>query len=172
MTALAAPSWYVVQTQPRSETKACFNLRRQGYTTYLPQYLKPRRHARRTDRVPAPLFPRYLFVRIDPACPRWMPIRSTIGVTDIVRRGNQPAPLADAIVQEIHRRENESGFVVLKPACAFRPGDRVHVIGGAFADRTGLFECATDDERVVLLLDLLGRAVRVELALEDISAFA
>ena len=34
-------------------------------TTYLPRYLKRRRHARRVDIVAAPLFPRYLFVAID-----------------------------------------------------------------------------------------------------------
>ena len=63
--------WYVVQTQAHAETKACWHLARQGFETYLPRYLKRRRHARRVEMVQAPLFPRYLFVVIDIATQRW-----------------------------------------------------------------------------------------------------
>jgi transcriptional antiterminator RfaH len=169
MTARAG-DWYVVQTQARAEAKALYNLRRQGYDAFLPQYLKLRRHARRTDRVPAPLFPRYLFVRIDADKPQWLPIRSTFGVTDIVLNGSRPAVLSDGVVQEIRRREGEDGYILLKPACAFRRGEAVSIVSGALANCQALFECATDEDRVILLLDLLGREVRVEVALDDIHA--
>jgi transcription antitermination factor NusG len=59
------PRWYVVQTQAGAEHKAVMHLARQGFKTYLPRYLKRRRHARRIDVVAVPLFPRYLFVEID-----------------------------------------------------------------------------------------------------------
>ena len=52
-----------------------------------------------------------------------------------------------------------------------RRAKTVHIVAGALADNIGLFECATDEERVVLLLELLGRKVRVEVPLEDLSAF-
>ena len=76
----AEPSWYVVQTHPHAEAKAASHLERQGYSIYLPRYLKRRRHARRIEIVAAPLFPRYLFVAIDPLTQRWRSIQSTIGV--------------------------------------------------------------------------------------------
>lgn len=162
--------WYVVQTQARAEAKAVFNLRRQGFDAYLPQYLKQRRHARRVDWVPAPLFPRYLFVRLDVDTAQWRPILSTIGVIDLIRHGLEPVAVPDAVVDEIRGRHNDGGFVVIKPADSFRKGERVNIVGGAFADQVGLFDCATDEERVVLLLDLLGRQVRVEVALEDLAS--
>ena len=56
---------------------------RQGFTTYLPRYLKRRQHARRIDIVPAPLFPRYFFVAIDITVQRWRSVYSTIGVTQL-----------------------------------------------------------------------------------------
>jgi transcriptional antiterminator RfaH len=80
----ASPSWYVVHTHPHAEAKAAAHLERQGYSTYLPRYLKCRRHARRIEIVPAPLFPRYLFVTIDRLRQRWRSIQSTVG--DIGRR--------------------------------------------------------------------------------------
>ena len=172
MTIETTKRWFVVQTQARAEAKALYNLRRQGFEAYLPQYLKRRRHARRTDVVPAPLFPRYMFVRMDPSRTQWRPIRSTIGVTDLVCTGNRPAPVPDGIVEDIQSRQNDNGFVVVKPASHFKKGEAVFIVAGALADHQGLFECATDEERVVLLLDLLGRKVRVEVPLEDLSAFA
>ncbi len=60
-------SWHVVQVHVHAEAKAQMHLARQGFETYLPRYLKRRRHARRTDTVAAPLYPSYLFVTFNPA---------------------------------------------------------------------------------------------------------
>lgn len=59
-------NWYAVYTQAGKERFALQNLANQGFEAYLPSYRKRRRHARRVDTVLAPLFPRYLFVRMDP----------------------------------------------------------------------------------------------------------
>ena len=60
-----SPIWYVVHTHPNGEARAEHNLRRQGFHTYLPRYLRRTRHARKTQLVPRPLFPRYVFVALD-----------------------------------------------------------------------------------------------------------
>ena len=73
--------WYVVHTRPFQEEKATFNLSKQGFAFYLPKYLKPRRHARRTDLVLKPLFPRYLFVQWDTEIDPWRSIYGTIAVS-------------------------------------------------------------------------------------------
>ena len=80
-------SWYVAYTQPRNEKLALEHLVRQGFEVFCPQYRKRRSHARRIDMVPAPLFPRYLFVAFDASDPQWRAIRSTRGVIDLVRHG-------------------------------------------------------------------------------------
>ena len=64
-------AWYVVQTKVNAEAKAGRNLIRQGFEIYLPRYLKRRSHARKIEKVAAPLFPRYLFVSVDMAKQRW-----------------------------------------------------------------------------------------------------
>jgi transcriptional antiterminator RfaH len=153
--------WYVVQTQGHAETKACWHLARQGFETYLPRYLKRRRHARRVEMVPAPLFPRYLFVVIDIATQRWRSITSTIGVTQLICAGDLPAPVPSRVVELLKQREDEKGLVVLPPQPTFRAGDKIRILDGAFADCIGLFEGMRDFQRVSVLLDLLGRKVRV-----------
>jgi transcriptional antiterminator RfaH len=153
--------WYVVHTHPRAEAKAVLNLDRQGFTCYLPRYLKRRRHARRVETVAAPLFPRYLFVALDLATQRWWSIRSTFGVADLVLNGQQPAPVSAGVIQALKTREDEHGFVGLPRRPQFVPGDSVRIIDGVFSACLGLFEGMADRERVAVLLDLLGRKVRV-----------
>jgi transcriptional antiterminator RfaH len=162
--------WYVVQTHVHAETKAATHLVRQGYPIYLPRYLKRRRHARRVDTVAAPLFPRYLFVAIDQMTQRWRSIQSTIGVTHLVRNGDEPAAVPAGIIDELRRREDERGLITLDFRPRFAPGDKIRVVDGVFSECLGLFEGMADRERVAILLDLLGRKVRVVLDGESVAA--
>ena len=162
--------WYVVQCHPRAEALAEANLRRQGYRTFCPRYLKKRRHARRVDTVAVPFFPCYLFVTLDLQRQRWMPIRSTVGVRQIIAGGDGPTPVPDGVVDAIMERRNDAGFIDNSTANPFKSGDRVRVTDGAFADLEGLFECSMDEHRVILLLNLLGRAVRVKLPSVSVEA--
>jgi transcriptional antiterminator RfaH len=153
--------WYVVQTQPHAETKAMGHLIRQGFEAYLPRYLKRRRHARKVEMVAAPLFPRYLFVTVDLEAQRWRSIHSTTGVSRLVCNGDEPAPVPPDVVAALQGREDATGFVKLERRPQFAPGERVRVVDGIFADSLGLFEGMADRERVAILLDLLGRKVRI-----------
>ena len=162
--------WYVVETQPRSESKALWHLEKQGYSAYLPRYRKLRRHARRTDVVHAPLFPRYLFVEMDIAHSAWHAIRSTIGIVRLVCQGDRPAPVPDGVVDNIRVREDANGLVPIEPR--FDRGQAVRIVAGALADQIGLFECPTDDRRVVLLLELLGRRVEVAVPIDAVASAA
>jgi len=165
-----ASRWYVVQAQPHCETKATWHLNRQGFATYLPRYEKRRRHARRIETVAAPLFARYLFVAVDMASQRWRSIQSTIGVSRLVCNGENPAVVPDGVVEGLRRRENERGFVQLVSRPRFAPGERVRIVDGIFASCLGLFDGISDGERVAVLLDLLGRKVRV--VFDDLSVVA
>jgi transcriptional antiterminator RfaH len=164
--------WYVAHTQPLGETKASWHLRNQDFAVYLPLFLKRRRHARRIDWVRAPLFPRYLFIGMDLETARWRSIRSTVGIAGLVCHGDRPTPVPQGIVEAIKAREGDDGVVTLPAAPLFDKGERVHITEGALRGLTGLYEGATDEERVIILLDLLGRQVRVRVKLETVQAVA
>jgi len=162
--------WHVVQSQPNAELKAVAHLNRQGFITYLPRYLKRRRHARRIDVIAAPLFPRYLFIAIDTTAQRWRSINSTIGVSHLVCNGEEPAAVTDNVIKALQRSEDENGLIHLPARPRFVAGEKVLIADGAFVGCVGLFEGMRDIERVSVLLDLLGRKVRVVLDAELISA--
>lgn len=163
-------TWYVVQTQVNAEAKAARNLVRQGFEIYLPRYLKRRSHARKIEKVAAPLFPRYLFVQIDMATQRWRSIQSTFGVSHLVTNGSDPAPVAREVLRMLRAKEDKAGFVLMDSRPSFAVGEKVKILAGAFTDVVGLFDGLGDRERVAVLLDLLGQKVRVSMDMDMIVA--
>jgi transcriptional antiterminator RfaH len=164
MSRIAAPHpnrrWYAVQCQPRREKLAITHLARQGFASRCPARLRLRKAGRRTTQVEAPLFPGYVFVSLDLENERWRSINGTTGVVRLVSfgSGGRPAPLPAGLVE---RLSEMSGLE--DDGEALQPGDRVRVIGGPLDDLCGLLETAGDNERVTILLTLLGQQTRVSL---------
>lgn len=163
--------WYVAMTHTRSEEVARINLVRQGFRAYMPRYLKERRHARKTTEVRVPLFPGYIFVNIDMEEERWRPIRSTIGVRDLISFGELPTAVPAGIVEEIQRREDEAGIVPVAEPVPFKVGDTVRLLSGPMRDAVGWFERVADKDRIVILLELLGRQVRLPIKRGEVRSF-
>ncbi len=161
--------WYVVHTRPRAEARAVSHLANQGFEAWLPEFRKTRRHARRTETVRRPLFPRYLFVRLDLDDEPWRSVYGTVGVVSMVG-GDPPAPVADAIVETIRARRGDDGLVRIDPALGFARGRRVRIAEGALADLEGVFLDIDDRARVGVLLTLLGRPVRVRVDAGSVEA--
>lgn len=161
--------WFAVYTQPRNEALADEHLGRQGFDVFFPRYLKRRSHARRVEQVPAPLFPRYLFVRFDAATSGWRSIRSTRGVIDLVRNGEDPAIVPDAVIDSIKGRQGDDGYIALARQVRFEPGDRIRIDGGAFESCEAIFQAQRDDERIVALLALLGRKVVIQVPIDMVG---
>ena len=170
MTTELHPRWFVAHTQPHAEAKATSHLNRQGFEIYFPRYLKRRRHARKIETVAAPLFPRYLFVSVDTSAQRWRSIYSTVGVARLVCHGDEPTPVPNGIVEALKNREDSNGFIKLDYRPPFRAGDKIRVLDGAFSSCLGLFEGMAERERIAILLDLLGRKVRVVLDVDLVAA--
>ena len=156
--------WYVVHTQPNGEARADLNLRRQGFATYLPRYARRHRHARRQEVVQRPLFPRYVFVALDLARDRWRAVHSTFGVNRLVLAGEEPLPVPDGVIDEIRAREDGEGLIALGLPAGVGPGSRIRLVDGIFSEAKGVLERIADDRRVAILLELLGREVRVFVA--------
>ncbi len=162
--------WYVAYTHAAKEAFAAQNLANQGFEPYLPRYRKQRRHARRVDTVLAPLFPRYLFVRMDPRQQRWRSINGTFGVSHLLTDGAMPQVVPDEIIGAIRAHADAGGDVVSVMPPAFQKGQRLQVTDGPFADIEGLFECVDDNQRVVLLLEFMGRVVKTSVPGHAVTA--
>ncbi len=155
----AVKKWYLVYAKPRQERVARTNLERQGYETYLPLSRETKRRRGRATEVIAPLFPRYLFIHLDSQTDDWGPIRSTLGVVSLVRFAYQPAQVPDDLVAALRARENAEGLVAI-PRDVFKRGGRVRITDGSFMGYEGIFLAPTGRDRVVILLDIMGKLTR------------
>ena len=155
--------WYLVHTKPRQELCALENLQRQGYPCYLPVVPAEKLRQGRLTVVDEPLFPRYLFIRLgegDSAL-SWAPIRSTKGVSRLVRFGVEPAKVADPIVDALRAHEASAQA---EPARLFKPGDRVRLSEAPFAGIEGIYQITDGERRVMVLIELLSKQVWVPVA--------
>ncbi len=156
-------AWYLLYSKPRQERLALENLTRQGYEVYLPLIRNRRRRGGRYAQVVEPYFPRYLFVNLNDLTDDWGPIRSTIGVSKLIRFGDKPAKVPDSLVNSLRDYEDESGIQNLPPP-EFANGDRVRIAEGAMAGYEGIFKAKTGRERVIVLLDIVGKSTPVQLS--------
>lgn len=153
--------WYVVATRPSQEERATENLRRQGFDVWFPRVQRTRRRARRFDTVLCPLFPGYLFVRLDLGGDHWRPISSTFGVRRLICGDSGPCALPEGFVAEL--MSQCEGGILWDHVRRLEAGSKVRVVTGPFVDCIGTLICADSATRVRLLLSVLGGAVETVL---------
>jgi transcriptional antiterminator RfaH len=158
--------WIVINTQAHRERLALSHIRNQGFNAYCPMMRKRIKHARRTFDALRPLFPGYLFVGLDPDQEQWRPLLSTVGVRSIVRNGDRPGILDHRFVAALQAREIEGAIV--KPVSPYKVGDMVKLSGGAFDSFVAEIIALDDRQRLTVLLDLLSRPVKVQVAAEAV----
>ena len=159
----AIERWYAVCCKPRQETVAEENLQRQGFKVYLPRIrIRHRRRGQWLEVVEA-LFPRYVFIRIDPRQRSTAPVRSTRGVVGLVRFGGQPAVVPDAVMEALRQREDAASGMHEDKRVHFSAGEQIKIVDGALAGMEGVFSQQDGEKRVIVLLELLGKANKVKL---------
>ena len=157
----ALPRWYAVHCQPHRETAAASHLANQGFTIFLPHREKTRRHARKIEKVRRPFFPGYLFIKLDVARERWRCVNSTFGVIRIVMQNEQPAPAPPGVIEALMTACDGNGILRWKGELAV--GQKVRVIDGPLMELVGELDQLTDDDRVRVLLNIMGGKTRVVL---------
>ena len=163
-------NWYAVHTKPRQEATAEQNLQRQGFAIYSPKTLVRKLKRGKWVKVVEPLFPRYLFIQVDPDQQSLAPVRSTIGVAGLVRFGQQLRPVPDAVITFLQQAENPETRQHHADEWPHHSGDAVQVLEGPFKGLTAIFQAATSEDRALLLIDLLGRQNTVDVAMDEIAA--
>lgn len=164
--------WYVASCKPRQEAVAEENLLRQGFHVYLPRIkIARRRRGQWLDGIEV-LFPRYIFIRIDPLLRSTASVRSTRGVVGLVRFGGQPAVVPDAVVDALLQRADTNSGLHEDIRPLFNAGDPIKLVDGPLAGMEGVFTEQDSDKRVIVLLELLGKAHKVQLSRDWIARAA
>ncbi len=159
--------WYVIQSKPRQEVKACQELEKQGYQVFLPTIQVEKVLGGQRLEKQEPLFSRYLFIQLDQTDSNWAPIRSTRGVSGLIRFGSHIPSLSNEQL-----RSMKDWIEGLPKKDYFAPGQLLQVIAGPFRGMQGIFEklikTRNGDERAIVLFEILGKTQQISAPLSDL----
>jgi transcriptional antiterminator RfaH len=149
--------WYAIHTKPRQEALAAEHLNRQEFEIYLPRIKQARRHRQRWRDQIEPLFPRYLFIRLDLDKDNIAPIRSTRGVAKLVSFSGLPATVPDPLIDALTKAADPDTALLHPEADLLEAGTTVAIVNGPLAGLEAIFKAHDGEARSIILLELLGK---------------
>ena len=152
--------WYILQYKPNSHHQATKNLNKQGFETFLPFHSTTSRKASRFISTAQPLFPGYMFIRFDKTESDWHKINNTFGVSRLITFNTVLKSIPTAFVNNLMKQYDLSGE--LFPVKKLNKGDRVKVLKGPFANFIATVETYETEQRIWILMDLMGRKAKIQ----------
>jgi transcription antitermination factor NusG len=157
--------WFALRVKSRTEKRVATILRNKGYEEFVPFYAPrrvwsdPTRSVGFSDSVGLPLFPGYVFCRLDPQFR--LPILITPGVLHFVGVGRTPAPIKEGEIRAI-QIATQSGLPA-EPWAFLEVGQLVRLEDGPLSGLEGLCIEVRKQHRIVVSVPLLRRSVAVEI---------
>ena len=151
--------WFVIQFKPNSHYQAKKNLNRQGFKTFLPLHEITSRKASRFVKRTKPLFPGYMFVSFNKTENKWHKIKNTYGVSRLITINSSLKSIPSTFVDNLMKRYDTSGK--LMPIIKMKKGDKVEILKGPLANFIATVEEYESEQRIWVLMDLMGRKSKI-----------
>ena len=152
--------WFILQFKSNSHHQATKNLNRQGFETFLPLHDITSRKLSRFINTSKPLFPGYMFIRFNRAESNWHKINNTYGVSRLITFNSILKSIPTTFVDHLKKRYDLSGKLI--PIKKLKKGDQVTVLKGPFANFIATVEKYEADQRIWILMDLMGRKTKIQ----------
>jgi transcription antitermination factor NusG len=160
--------WYAIHVRCHAEKNVSRMLEGRGYEKYLPLYRERNQWSDRVKQLDLPLFPGYVFCRLEVALRR--PVLTVPGVVAIVGFGSSFAPVPEDQISAV--RDIVRSGLPSAPWPFLQEGQRIRVSNGALAGVEGFLVHIKNDYRVVVSVPLLQRSVAVEIDRDCIQALS
>jgi transcriptional antiterminator RfaH len=151
--------WFILQFKSNSHHQAAKNLNRQGFETFLPLHDATSRKLSRFINTSKPLFPGYMFIKFDRVESDWHKINNTYGVSRLITFNSILKPIPTKFIDNLMKRYDLSGKLL--PIKKLKKGDQVTVSKGPFANFVATVEKYEDEQRIWILMDLMGRETKI-----------
>ena len=152
--------WFILQFKSNSHHQAKKNLNRQGFEVFLPLHDTTSRKVSRFENNTKPLFPGYMFIKFDRERPEWHKINSTYGVSRLITFNSILKSIPTIFVDHLMKGYDTSGKLL--PIQKLKKGDQVTVLKGPFANFIATVEKYEADQRIWILMDLMGRKTKTQ----------
>lgn len=155
--------WFAVYTRAHHEKSVAEQFGGKHIAHFLPMYTSVRRWKDRVKTLQLPLFAGYLFVKVFPT--QFLDVLRANGVARLVGFP-KPEPLEDSEIQQLQAWLSLP--VGVEPHPYLRIGQRVRVCRGPLTDVEGILIRKKNLFRLVVAIDLIQRAVALEIDAADI----
>ena len=162
-----AKEWFIVQFKSNSHHQAEKNLNRQRFETFLPLHDNSSQKLSRFINTSKPLFPGYMFVRFDRAESEWHKINNTYGVSRLITFNSILKSIPTTFMDSLMMRYDLSGKLL--PIKKLKKGDHVTVLKGPFANFIATVEKYEADQRIWILMDLMGRKTKIQTPSDNLT---
>jgi transcriptional antiterminator RfaH len=152
--------WFILQFKSNSHHLAAKNLNRQGFETFLPLHDTTSRRSSRFINTSKPLFPGYMFIKFDRAESEWHKINSTYGVSRLITFNTILKSIPTSFVDHLMKRYDLSEKLI--PIKKLKKGDQVTVLKGPFTNFIANVEKYEAEQRIWILMDLMGRKTKIQ----------
>ncbi len=157
--------WYAVGVASRHEKIVSQLLRNKGFETFLPLHTRKHQYGRRVRSFELPLFPGYLFCRMDNAVR--LSVVTTPGVLRLVGAGKVPVAVADDEIAALQRAT--AANATLSPHPYWKSGEKGRIGEGPLSGLEGIIVSAKPPVKVVISVTLLQRSVLVEVDANSVA---
>ena len=162
--------WYLLYTKPREELKSVENLRNQDFDIFFPQIIYERKNSEKELIKSEPMFPRYLFIKLDLKKDNWVPIKSTFGVSHLVSFGNKFAEVPIEIITFLKARTDKKGILKQEiKLLDFEKGDKLTITDGILAGQEAIFLSKKSKDRVRVLIKLVNQQISTDMPVSAIK---
>ena len=163
--------WYLIHSKPKQEYRAFEQLENQSFDVFLPKTQTFKLKKSKQETVIEPLFPRYFFIRLDETSSAWHKIRSTRGVSGLVRFSEFPAEVPEMLIKHLKEQANSEGVIdkTGEIQSIFKAGDLVTITDGSFIGLEAVIKEQDGDQRVKILISMLGQQQSIKLPLSAVS---
>jgi transcription termination/antitermination protein NusG len=159
--------WYAVMARSRGEKVVAAMLGALGITHFLPIASELRQWSDRKQVVNFPLFPGYLFVRINPSKQSTLPVLKIPGVVGIVGNHAGPSPIPVDEIESVRRVVEQGAQCVPHPF--LKEGDRVRIVRGALAGVEGILIRSNSETRLAISIEMIQRSISVSVSRHDVE---
>jgi len=158
-------TWYALQHKPAQGDRALANLQNQDIACFYPKIQVEKIKAGKRTQKLEPLFPGYMFVKLEQADPSWAKLRSTRGVVRVVSFANKPAGISDDVIQQI-----KDSLDSVAQQGGLRHGEAVQLGEGPFEGINAVFQAYDGEERAIVLINFMQTQQRVKVPVSALKA--
>jgi transcription antitermination factor NusG len=161
--------WFILYTKPRAEKKLKKKFDELGLENYLPLITLKKRWSDRWKIIDTPLFPSYIFIKIDFSAEANLVLKNS-NVVCFLNSEGRPATLNESDISFIKIFiEKYPEKIKIEEAEKIKVGKEIEIKNGVFTGMKGIIEKIKNKSYLILKLNSMNKSIRVEININDLG---